>query len=101
MSHMDYLQNIGARFHGVTLDFRWSGTGWPAPWRVRVVNTKNERDNYRVECFGDTAEKAIESLRAVLAQIDDASGPAACVDGTHAGPYPAQHHATTQEPSHE
>lgn len=64
------LQALGGRFHGVTLDFRRSGTDWPSPWRVRLVSTKNEREDYRLECFGDTAQQAVEALRAVVAKMD-------------------------------
>lgn len=76
MDHLNYLQTLGGRFNGITLDFRRSGTDWPAPWRVRLVSTKNEREDYRLECFGDTPEKAIESLRAEVAKIDGANAEA-------------------------
>lgn len=72
MEHLHYLQTLGERFHGVTLDYRRNGTDWPAPWRARLVSTKNERDEYRVECFGETAQAAIESLCAVVAKLDGA-----------------------------
>jgi len=70
MEHLKLLQALGTRFHGVTLEFRRSGTDWPQPWRVRCISTKNERENYRVECFGDTAEEAIEKLVADIAEMD-------------------------------
>jgi len=73
MEHLKNLQALGTRFHGVTLEFRRSGTDWPQPWRVRCVSTKNERENYRLECFGDTAEQAIEKLVSDIAEMDRAS----------------------------
>ena len=69
---LSYLEALGARFHGVTLDFRQRGTDWPAPWRVRLVATKNEREQYRLECFGLSAQDAIAQLRLVVAKIDRA-----------------------------
>jgi hypothetical protein len=70
MDSLQYLQTLGERFHGITLDFRRGGTDWPAAWRVRLVSTKNEREEYRVECFGDTAEQAVDSLRAEVSSLD-------------------------------
>jgi len=72
MDNLHYLQTLGGRFHGVTLDYRRNGTDWPAPWRVRLVSTKNEREDYRLECFGDTAQHAIDALRVVVSKMDGA-----------------------------
>lgn len=46
-------------------------------------------------CFGcmkSSPEREAEAARNFGAQLS-ASGPMACIDGTHAGPYPAEHAA--------
>jgi len=70
MDYLAILQSLGARFHGVSLDYRRGGTDWPAVWRARLVVTKNERAHYRVERFGNTAQSAVEALRNAVAEID-------------------------------
>ena len=70
MDHLAILQSLGARFHGVSLEYRRGGTNWPAAWRARLVATKNERARYRVERFGDTSQSAVEALRNAVAEID-------------------------------
>jgi hypothetical protein len=62
MTPLETLSDIGNRFLGVSLDFRRAGTDWPAPWRARLVAAKNERADYRVEAFGESAESAIAGL---------------------------------------
>lgn len=70
IDHAHYLKSLGDRFHGISLDYRSHGTNWPAPWRVRVLATKNEREEYRVECFGLSAALAIDELRREIERID-------------------------------
>lgn len=70
VDHLAILQSLGARFHGVSLEYRRGGTDWPAAWRARLVAPKNERDKYRVERFGNTAQSAVEALRDAVAEID-------------------------------
>ncbi len=70
MDQLEYLKTLGARFHGITLDYRRSGTNWPAAWRVCLVSTKNERGDYRLECYGDTPEQAIDALQTMVVKVD-------------------------------
>lgn len=63
---MNELEALASRFHGLDLQFRRSGTGWPSPWRARQIVTKNERADYRITAYGSTAQEAIESLRAEI-----------------------------------
>ena len=72
MDHLAILQSLGARFHGVSLDYRRGATAWPAAWLARLVATKNERDKYRVERFGSTAQSAVEALHDAVAELDGA-----------------------------
>lgn len=70
MDHLAILQSLGARFHGVSLEYRRGGTNWLAAWRARLAVTKNERDKYRVDRFGNTAQSAVEALRDAVAELD-------------------------------
>lgn len=69
---LQQLATLGNRFAGVSLDFRRhaAGTGWPAPWRARLAVTKNERADFRLEAFGNTAEQSIEALRVAVDKVD-------------------------------
>lgn len=66
--HLERFAALGLRLHGVSLDFRRGGTGWPAPWRARCVATKNERSHLRLTRFGYTAEAAIDALERAVRQ---------------------------------
>ena len=61
---------LSKRFFGISLEKRASGTGWSNPWRARIVSTKNERGEFRIECFGDTPEEAISNLLKSVEEID-------------------------------
>jgi len=63
------LQELGARFQGVDLRFRAPQPGWPQPWKASLYASKNERANYRLSAFGDTAEDAARGLLAKVAAI--------------------------------
>lgn len=56
------LAALGRRFLGVDLQFRRSGVNWPGPWRARLLASKNERDEYRLEAYGADASEAIRQL---------------------------------------
>jgi hypothetical protein len=62
MEALGALEALSSRFHGVDLQCRNSGTDWPARWRAACVATKNERTDYRLACYGDTAEAAAAAL---------------------------------------
>jgi hypothetical protein len=48
-------------------------------------------------CAMSTPERLKEAERNFGMQLE-AAGPVACIDGTHVGPYPAQHHANPTTP---
>jgi hypothetical protein len=58
--------NAAERFLGGSLEYRRHGTSWPAPWRARIVASKNERDDYRVTAYGATQDEACERCLAAL-----------------------------------
>ena len=60
--HLARLSELGDRAHGVSLEYRRSGTDWCKRWRAKVVYTRNTRDDLRLTAFGDTAEEAIQAL---------------------------------------
>ena len=53
----------------------WSPSEWPGDWRARIVTSKNERAEYRVCTFGNTAEEAVERLHHAVACIDRGEKP--------------------------
>ena len=53
------------RWNGVDIQFRRGGTGWPKPYRVRVMPNKNERADYRVTVFCDTLDEAIKAAHGI------------------------------------
>ena len=63
MNIHDNLEELVRRFHGIDIQYRRSGTDWPKPWRVRLIATKNERDNYRITSYGETLVEAIDYIR--------------------------------------
>ena len=75
MTLIDQLAEAGKRFHGISLDYRRSGTNWPHDWRVRLLATKNERDGYRLELFADDPQKALDLLLEKVAEIDQSTSP--------------------------
>lgn len=57
MTHDDLvnaLHALGARFQGVDIQFRRHQPEWPQSWRVRIVASKNERDDFRITAWGDS-----------------------------------------------
>lgn len=70
MNALQQLEYLGNRFHGADLSFRRKGTDWPAPWRARLHATKNERSEYRIQSFGNTAEEAIARLVASVESVE-------------------------------
>jgi len=75
LTDLEHLHAIGQRFSGVSLEFRPKecenkASPWIMPWRVRLIADKNERDDYRITCYGRTAEEAIKNLRIAVAGKD-------------------------------
>ncbi len=66
------LENLSKRFLGVTLENRRWGTNWPKKCRAKLMASKNERYDYRIEVFGDTLEEAARELIARVREIDAA-----------------------------
>ena len=64
------MESLGTRFHGTDLQFRRSGTSWPFRWRARLLSTKNEREEYRITAFGNTAAEAILGLQIMVNKLD-------------------------------
>ena len=69
-SLLGVMESLGTRFHGTDLQFRRSGTSWPCRWRARLLSTKNEREEYRITAFGDTAAEAILKLQIMVNKLD-------------------------------
>lgn len=70
MDALQRLEELGRRFNGADLSFRRHGTEWPAPWRARLHATKNERAEYRMEAFANTASEAVYALFARVETVD-------------------------------
>lgn len=83
MNALQQLEYLGNRFHGADLSFRRKGTDWPAPWRARLHATKNERSDYRIQSFGNTAEEAIARLVASVESVETTT-PNAALTGSDA-----------------
>lgn len=62
MNVEEILSSLGERFQGVDLSYRRSGACWPNKWRASLCTSKNERNNYRLEAFGDSAYMAVVNL---------------------------------------
>ena len=62
----EILTALSSRFLGVDLQYRRTTTcsagQWPAPWRARLLTSKNERASYRMDAFGHTAQEAAQHL---------------------------------------
>jgi hypothetical protein len=73
------LWDLSNRFSGVDLQFRRTTTcsagQWPAPWRARMLTSKNERTEYRITVYGDTAAQAASNLLAAVRRIDEGRTP--------------------------
>ncbi len=68
---MEILRELAGRFSGFDLQYRRClGAGWKKAWRARLVVNKNERDEYRLCAFGDSAEAAIAWLHAEVYRRD-------------------------------
>jgi hypothetical protein len=72
-SSLTDLGKIGRRFQGVDLQYRREGTGWPEQWRARLFASKNERYDYRLVAFGETADAAVAALVTLVADADAAN----------------------------
>lgn len=59
---------LSERFHGFDLQRR---RDWIEPWRARIVTTKNERANYRLEAYGPTAADACTRLELLVNEQDE------------------------------
>ena len=58
------------RFHGFDLQRR---NDWPRRWRARLRVNKNEREDYRLIAWGDTAEQAVRELQFKVLELDIAA----------------------------
>lgn len=68
---MNQLEALGNRFAGVDLSYRRDRPSeWPASWRARLVTSKNERSDYRLERYGETADAAMASLMLAVEEQD-------------------------------
>ena len=68
---LESVDALARRFAGLDLQYRRDGIGTRrGEWRARLVVSKNERDAYRIETFGGTAQSAIAKLVDAVAEID-------------------------------
>lgn len=69
------LEAMAERFQGVDLQRRRSTScsagAWPSPWRARLRTSKNERREYRMTVYADTADDAIMALYKAVWRIDN------------------------------
>jgi hypothetical protein len=63
---LEQLERLG---FNVSLDKRQGGTGWAGKWRFRILPNKQERQDYRITAYGDTAAEAITAGLARHAEI--------------------------------
>lgn len=79
-----YVEHLAKKFAGLDVSKRSSSSGWPLPWRARVISTlpvkhqKNENvraskagPEFRIEAYGETMKDAVENLmEAVQALVE-------------------------------
>lgn len=73
MSGIDeQIASLANRFAGIDIQCRnaRSVVGWSGRWRVRVVANKNERDEYRLNTFGDTMADAVSAMLAAVGRVE-------------------------------
>lgn len=64
----DEFHKIATRFSGFSLERR---TEWKhGPWRVRILPNKQERQDFRIEVYGETADAAMEKAAEALKIAD-------------------------------
>lgn len=73
-SAVSRLLLVAERFLGLDMQYRrggWRPGWWPpsedAPWRVRLVTSKNENSDYRIDRFGISLDEACQR---VLDEVD-------------------------------
>lgn len=67
------LTELGKRFQGIDIQFRrHCPIGWESTWRIRVLASKNERDDYRITAFGDSFDAAVIAVLAAAQESDSA-----------------------------
>jgi hypothetical protein len=67
-SFLGRLDALARRFSGIDLQFR--RVGWPMPWRARMIAAKNERAEYRIVEYAESAELAVSRLAEKIARED-------------------------------
>ncbi len=57
---IDDLVKVSTRFAGFSLERRqeWVATNG-SEWRLRILPNKQERQNYRIEVYGDTVQAVV------------------------------------------
>ncbi len=89
---IEEFAELGKRFQGVDLQFRRTtncgSCGWPAPWRARLLTSKAEREEYRMNAYGRTPFEAISKLLSGVAAIESSGVPR-----LHSFPCPARFEA--------
>lgn len=65
------LRELAVQSFALSLDYRCSGTDWPAPWRARSCTNKNERYNYRLTAYGEAPEDALQKLRVLIGRENE------------------------------
>lgn len=73
MTHWDELDltadlRPACRFAGMSLDYRASEPGWPAPFRCRILPNAPTRQHYRITTYGDTPATAIAAATEEIAR---------------------------------
>ena len=59
----DKIESIAKRFSGADFQYRsQTSKDWPNNWRIKIIVSKNERDEYRIVEFGDDLEDAINKV---------------------------------------
>lgn len=71
LTREELLNYLSERFSGFSLEKRleWQ-LKWGTPWRCRVLPNKQERQDYRAECYGTTALEALQKAWEWLKKMD-------------------------------
>jgi len=68
---VDAVEKYAGRFLGVRIDYRFAGTTWPKPWRLKRLATKNERSEYRVTEYFDSFTELVEWMAETERETND------------------------------
>lgn len=72
---MTQLQDVLDRFSGLSIEYRKFGTNWPGRWRATLIAASNHRADYRVTCYADNMDEAINKLIAAVDCVDTGTVP--------------------------